>query len=124
VDSASKAGESLQEIIQSSEQVGEMIMHIATAATQQSSATEQVNSNMEQIAKLVQESAVGAQQAAKACADLSNLALDLQAIVGRFKIGDGRRDQRSQRSRRAGSRRSEMMPPAGEFEREPIGMVQ
>ncbi len=37
--------------------------------------------NMEQIAKLVKESAVGAQQSAKACQDLSGLALDLQNMV-------------------------------------------
>ena len=70
-----------------------MITHIATAATEQSSATEQVNSNMDQIAKLVKESAVGAQQSAKACQDLSGLALDLQKMVGNFKLGDGNGSQ-------------------------------
>jgi methyl-accepting chemotaxis protein len=73
VASTAEAGESLREIIGMSDQVGEMIAHIATAATEQSSATEQVNGNMEQIAKLVQESAAGAQQSAKACQDLSGL---------------------------------------------------
>lgn len=86
VSSTAKAGESLQEIIRMSEQVGEMITHIATAATEQSSATEQVNNNMDQIARLVKESAVGAQQSAKACQDLSGLALDLQKMVGEFKL--------------------------------------
>jgi methyl-accepting chemotaxis protein len=126
VDSATKAGESLQEIIHSSEQVGEMIMHIATAATQQSSATEQVNSNMDQIAKLVQESAVGAQQAAKACADLSNLALDLQGLVGRFKLGEERNDRRQVRGRRGAQHgRTETAPPTSrEFTGEAVGMVQ
>jgi methyl-accepting chemotaxis protein len=125
VVSATKAGESLTEIIHASEQVGEMIMHIATAATQQSSATEQVNSNMEQIAKLVQESAVGAQQAAKACADLSNLALDLQGLVGRFKLGEERNDRRQIRGRRGAQRgRGEMAPPSHEFAGEPMGMLQ
>ncbi len=125
VQSATKAGDSLQEIIHSSEQVGEMIMHIATAATQQSSATEQVNSNMEQIAKLVQESAVGAQQSAKACADLSNLALDLQAMVGRFKLGEERTDHRQQRARRAPRYRGDVPAQAGRtFSEEPVGLVQ
>jgi methyl-accepting chemotaxis protein len=125
VDSATKAGESLEEIIHASEQVGEMIMHIATAATQQSSATEQVNSNMEQIAKLVQESAVGAQQAAKACTDLSNLALDLQGLVGRFKLGEERNDRRQTRGRRGSQRaRGEIAPTSREFTEEPVGMVQ
>jgi methyl-accepting chemotaxis protein len=91
VRSTTQAGDSLREIIQMSEQVGEMITHIATAATEQSSATEQVNGNVEQISKLVKESAVGAQQSAKACQDLSGLALDLQTMVSRFKLDQANR---------------------------------
>src|SRR5689334_976875 len=82
VNSTAKAGDSLKEIIHMAEQVGEMITHIATAATEQSSASSEINNNMDQIAKLVKESAVGAQQSAKACQDLSGLALDLQKMVG------------------------------------------
>ena len=89
VQSTTKAGASLKQIIHMSEQVGEMITHIATAATEQSSASEEVNNNMEQIAKLVKESADGAKQSAQACQDLSGLALDLQKMVGNFKIGNG-----------------------------------
>jgi methyl-accepting chemotaxis protein len=84
----SKAGDSLKQIIQMSEQVGEMITHIATAATEQSSASEEINHNMEEIAKLVRESADGAQQSAKACQDLSGLALDLQKMVANFQLGN------------------------------------
>jgi len=86
VTSTAKAGDSLRAIIQMSEQVGGMIAEIATAATEQSSTTEQVNANIEQIAKLVKESAIGAQQSATACQDLSSLALDLQTMVGKFKL--------------------------------------
>lgn len=89
VKSTAQAGDSLKEIIHMSEEVGEMITHIATAATEQSSASEEINNNMEQIAKLVKESAVGAQQSAKACQDLSGLALDLQKMVGNFKLDRG-----------------------------------
>ncbi|MGE5734689.1 MAG: methyl-accepting chemotaxis protein [Acidobacteriota bacterium] len=87
VTSTATAGDSLRQIIDMSNQVGEMITHIATAATEQSSATKQVNNNMDQIAQLVKESAVGAQQSAKACQDLSGLALDLQKMVGSFQLG-------------------------------------
>ena len=86
VKSTAQAGDSLKEIIHMAEQVGDMITHIATAATEQSSATEEVNNNVEAIAKLVKESASGAQQSAKACQDLSGLALDLQKMVGNFKL--------------------------------------
>ncbi len=88
VTSTSKAGDSLRAIIQMSEQVGGMITEIATAATQQSSTTEQVNMNIDQISKLVKESAIGAQQSATACQDLSSLALDLQTMVGKFKLDE------------------------------------
>jgi methyl-accepting chemotaxis protein len=87
VTSTVQAGESLKQIIQMAEQVGEMITQIATAATDQSSATEQANTNMDQIAGLVKESVIGAQQSAAACQDLSNLALDLQRMVRNFKLG-------------------------------------
>jgi methyl-accepting chemotaxis protein len=83
-----KAGDSLKTIIGMSEQVGEMITQIATAATEQSSTTENVNSNIDQITRLIKESAIGAQQSAQACQDLSGLALDLQTMVGKFKLGD------------------------------------
>ncbi len=88
VKTTAQAGDSLKEIIHMSENVGEMITHIATAATEQSSATEEINNNMEQIAKLVKESAEGAKQSAQACSDLSGLALDLQKLVGNFRLGD------------------------------------
>ena len=87
VEVTAKAGESLKRIIGQAEHVGEMVTQIATAANEQSSATEQVNSNMEQINKLVAESAEGAHQSAKACEQLSSLALELQNLVSRFKLG-------------------------------------
>ncbi|MFZ0296386.1 MAG: methyl-accepting chemotaxis protein [Candidatus Sulfotelmatobacter sp.] len=86
VASTARAGESLQQIIHMSEEVGSMITHIATAATEQSGATGDVNQSMDQIAHLVKESAVAAQQSAKACQDLSELALALQSMVGSFKL--------------------------------------
>jgi hypothetical protein len=46
-----------------------------------------VNDNMDQINKLVSEAAAGSQEAAKACEQLSSLALDLQQLVGRFQLG-------------------------------------
>lgn len=103
VATTTQAGTSLEEIIRMAEQVGEMIVHIATAATQQSSTTEQVSGSMEQIANLVKESAVGAQQSAKACHDLSGLALDLQETVSRFKVaGNGKPGVAPRRHGRAG----------------------
>jgi len=88
VKSTTQAGVSLKEIIQMVEQVGEMVNSIATAATEQSSVSEQINQNMDQIARLARESAVGSQESAKACQELSGLALDLQKMVSRFRLDD------------------------------------
>jgi methyl-accepting chemotaxis protein len=89
VSFTAKAGDTLKTIIEMSDSVGEMITQIATAALQESSTTEQVNQNLDHIARLVRESAVGTQETAKACQDLSGLALDLQTLVGKFKLGNG-----------------------------------
>jgi len=88
VTKTSASGEALKEIIQMSEQVGDMIAQIATAATEQSSATEQVNNNVSQISSLTQGSSLAAEQTAKACAELSAMALDLQNLVSQFRLGD------------------------------------
>jgi methyl-accepting chemotaxis protein len=66
--------EALTEIIQMSEQVGMMVTQIATAATEQSVTTEDINHSMERIFNLVKESAAGAQQSAQACQALSGMA--------------------------------------------------
>lgn len=105
VQTTNQAGEALTEIIQMSEQVGDMIRQIATASTEQSAATEDINHSMEQIANLVRESADGAQQSAKACQDLSAMAFEMQKIVSKFKVAESAVERnermRSQPGRRA-----------------------
>ncbi|MGA8071965.1 MAG: methyl-accepting chemotaxis protein, partial [Candidatus Acidiferrales bacterium] len=89
VESTTQAGGSLNEIIKTSGQVGDMVMLIATAATQQASASEEINSNVEQIARITEETSIAANEAAKAIADLATLATDLQTLVSKFKVDDG-----------------------------------
>lgn len=86
VATTSEAGRSLDDIIRTAEQVGDMIAQIATAVTQQSSATEEVTANIDRISKITRETAAGAQQSARACNELSGLALDLQKVVNQFKL--------------------------------------
>jgi methyl-accepting chemotaxis protein len=101
VEAASKAGEVLSAIITSAGTQHEMITHIATAATEQAAATEQVNGNMEQISRMVQQSAVSAEESAKACQDLSSLAFDLQQVVSKFKVDGGNGARRRKGGKRA-----------------------
>jgi len=93
VESTSQAGVSLHEIIQTTEQVGEMIAHIATAATEQSSATEEVSGNVGKITKIANASASAAQQISTALDDLSGLAQNLQQLVKQFKLASNEHDQ-------------------------------
>jgi methyl-accepting chemotaxis protein len=86
VEKTAASGAALEEIIKLSEQVGDMIAQIATAATEQSSATEQINASVGQISSSTQESSATSEQMAKACQDLSGLAFDLQQIVSGFKV--------------------------------------
>jgi methyl-accepting chemotaxis protein len=123
VESAREAGAALEKIIHSADGVQDMVTHIATAATEQASATEQVNSNMEQIAKMVHQSSIGAQESPRACQDLSNLALDLQQLVGRFKLADRREQQRTTKTARRKSSPSTKFTPHDSLA-EPVGMVQ
>jgi methyl-accepting chemotaxis protein len=123
VESAREAGSALEKIIHSADGVQDMVTHIATAATEQASATEQVNSNMEEIAKMVHQSSIGAQESARACQDLSNLALDLQQLVGRFKLADRREQQRTTKSVRRKPASANSYVPHEKLS-EPVGMVQ
>jgi len=81
------AGESIQRIIREADNVGVMVAQIASAATQQATATEEVTASMSQISHLVGESADGSQQSARACGQLLSLALGLQNMVDRFDVG-------------------------------------
>jgi len=92
VELTTQAGSSLHEIIQMSEQVGDMVTHIATASTEQAAATEEINGNLEQILKITAASASGAQQTTDALQDLSALASSLQRLVGQFRLGSEAND--------------------------------
>lgn len=83
---ASLAGSALHGIIQSSENVKNMISQIATASTQQAAATEEVNRSMAEIARLVDLSAAGTEDSANASTELSRLAINLQNLVGQFRV--------------------------------------
>jgi methyl-accepting chemotaxis protein len=86
LDITAQAGSSLSEIITAAQQAGDMVTQIATAITEQSSASEEIRSSVELIARITRESTAGAEQSAKASQDLSGLALELQRLVSRFKL--------------------------------------
>lgn len=87
--SAQKAGESLKQIIKGSEEVVDMVNQVAAASEEQSSAAEQISKNIDGINNVAHESAQGIQQIAKASEDLSNLTVNLQELVSKFRIEGG-----------------------------------
>jgi methyl-accepting chemotaxis protein len=85
-ESAGRAGTSINGIIQASDRVKEMISQIATASLEQSAATDEVNRTLNEIAQVIDHSTAGTQDSAKASAELSRLAGDLQAHVTEFRL--------------------------------------
>lgn len=87
--SAVRAGDALQAIIAASEGVTGMVSQIATAANEQSAATEEVNRSMSDISQSIALTTSGTQESANSCAELSRLAAQLEAMVSRFRLGEG-----------------------------------
>jgi methyl-accepting chemotaxis protein len=81
-----KSGQALQAILELISAVTQQANQIATAAEEQTATTGEISSNMMGITDIVQRSAAGASQTATAASRLSHLALELQQIVGRFKV--------------------------------------
>ena len=83
-----EAGSKLRMIIEGADEAAGMVNRIAAAATEQSAATDEVNSNVNQIARISNETASGARTSAKACEALTELALDLDSLISKFKVDD------------------------------------
>jgi len=97
--SADKAGQSLKQIIKGAEEVVDMVTQVAAASEEQSSAAEQISKNIDGINNVTQETAQGIQQIAKASEDLSNLTVNLQGMVSRFKVEGSNKKQSAIHSR-------------------------
>ena len=86
VELVNKTGEALTRIVQMVSESADMIRQIAVASEEQSVATQQIANDIENVAKVTKESSSGANESAKASHDLSQLAIELQSIVGSFKV--------------------------------------
>lgn len=83
---ASKAGVTLNQIIEAAERVVAEVEQVAAASEEQSSAAEQISGSIESINNVSQQSAIGTQQIARATEDLNSLTLGLQNTLAKFKI--------------------------------------
>jgi methyl-accepting chemotaxis protein len=116
VEQTTQAGAALREIIDTTAHVGEMVASIATAATEQSAAVQQVRDHVTQIAGIAGESDAGACQTAQACQDLSNLAFDLQQFVGRFQLNHDEAPEPASATRARGGQARPFSPAAFRYE--------
>jgi methyl-accepting chemotaxis protein len=83
---ADRAGASLKEIERISVKVTEMVLQIAAASDQQSSASEQISKNVAASNQVTAETAAGTQQIAHAAEDLNRLTENLQELLAQFKL--------------------------------------
>ncbi|MGN8273562.1 methyl-accepting chemotaxis protein [Pseudomonas sp. SMN5] len=83
---ARSAGLALAEITESIEHINERNVQIATAAEQQSQVARQIDSSLVSIRDLSIQSAAGSHQTSVASGELSELAVNLNHLVKRFKI--------------------------------------
>jgi methyl-accepting chemotaxis protein len=86
VELARKAGDSLSEIKVNVEKVSGMIGQIATAAEEQSTATDQISNDIDSVAVVTRETTSSVQQIAQASQEMMQLIYGLQSIVGMFKV--------------------------------------
>jgi methyl-accepting chemotaxis protein len=87
-----RARKSLQAIIESSKEVEHQIQLIATAATEQTSASGEISESAAQISQLASENSQGAEEAVEALRNLATLAGELDGMIRQFRI-DGARQQ-------------------------------
>jgi len=90
VKAAEESGAKLQGIIEGADGAAQMVAQIATAATEQASTTDEVNGNINEIARIANDFASGAQKSAQASESLNQLAVELDALVTRFKVDEDR----------------------------------
>jgi methyl-accepting chemotaxis protein len=85
---ADQAGKSLNQIINGTEQVVDIITRVAAASEEQSSTSEQISRSIEAIGNVTHENSTGVQEIARASEDLNRLTINLQELIAKFKTGD------------------------------------
>jgi methyl-accepting chemotaxis protein len=86
ISETARAQQSLEAIIESSKQVEHQIQLIATAATEQTSASGEISESAGQISQLATENSHGAEEAVEALKNLASLANDLDGMIGQFRL--------------------------------------
>jgi methyl-accepting chemotaxis protein len=86
MEETARARRSLEAIIESSKEVEHQIHLIASAATEQTSASGEISESVGKISQLSIENAQGAEEAVEALKNLSSLASDLDGMIRQFHL--------------------------------------
>lgn len=85
---ADKAGNSLKQILESSNEVYQMISQISAASEEQSATSEQISKNVVAISRVVADSALQIEEIAKSSEDLSRQTNLLTEILSQFRLSN------------------------------------
>ncbi|UII71940.1 methyl-accepting chemotaxis protein [Pseudomonas sp. HN11] len=86
VDLSRDAGDALVAIIRTVSIIQEMNPQIAAAAEEQSAVAEEINRSVLKVRDVSEQTATASEETAAASVQLSRLSLDLQALVGKFRL--------------------------------------
>ena len=86
VDQASRAGSSLENIAASVAEIDETSAQIAASTEGQKLASENMKNNADRITLMASKNATGADQGTQSGQDLANMAVQLQNLVGQFRV--------------------------------------
>ena len=104
-----RARQSLEAIIDSARQVEHMIHLIATAATEQTSASSEISESASYISKLASDNSHAAEETAIGCQQLSLLASELDFVIRQFRL-DGHIQRAADHSFQVGQRSPSELP--------------
>lgn len=86
-EQATQAGTSISTIAESVDNINQMSEQIASAAEEQSAVSEEINKNIVSISDIANQSVENTARVAQASSDLTQMAKELQDMVGGFKVG-------------------------------------
>ncbi len=86
VNQAAEAGNSLEAITDSVATINDMNNQISSSASEQGDVAREINQNISVISEIGEQTSQGAQQTAVGSQEMAQLASQLQALVGRFKL--------------------------------------
>ncbi|MBA2798375.1 methyl-accepting chemotaxis protein [Aeromonas veronii] len=86
VDQSEQTSNGIQQIEEAVAQIADMSIQIASACGEQDAVSDELGRNVERINESANEVALGADHTARACLELSQLAVGLKQTIGRFRL--------------------------------------